>query len=178
MLTNAALLESPCSVLDMGTGSGYAAIRLAEHGFFVEACDICGTAVSAAVQNALRNDSKIRFFQSDLWDSAGKYDLVIFNPPLSNSQPLLKGLFRRIPFSMLCGPLVYVVDGAFRRTIVSRFIAGARDHLNKGGRLLMVVMKPELASVRELAAGQGFGFTVVGEKGQYFIGKLSVVNCG
>lgn len=173
MLTEAALLEPPCTVLDMGTGSGYSAIELAGHGFSVDACDICGEAVDAAAANAASKKVKIRFFQSDLWSAAGRYDLVIFNPPLTSGPALLKGVFRRVPFSMQLGPLAYMFSGDFRRQIVDRFIAGAREHLTPGGRLLMVVVKPELAYVRERAAFYGFAFTVVWKKGLYSVGKCS-----
>lgn len=173
MLTEAALMEPPCSVLDMGTGSGYSAIELARRGFTVEACDICGDAVDASRQNAGRSGTGVRFFRSDLWESAGRYDLVIFNPPLSRAQPLLKGVLRRVPFSEQLGPLKYVVSGKFRREIVGRFIAGAKDHLNPGGRLLMVAMRPELPRVRALAADHRFKFDIVRRKGLYNIAKMS-----
>ena len=173
MLTEAALKEKPCTALDMGTGSGYSAIELARRGFKVHACDICPHAVGSAKENALQESLSILFFMSDLWEHAGTYDMVIFNPPLSRANASLKGIFRRFPLSERLGPLHYHVSGGFRREIVKRFISGAKKHLQPGGRLLIVTMTPELHCTWALAREHGFELTIVASKGQYSIARLA-----
>jgi len=172
MLTEAALMETPCSVLDMGTGGGYSAIQLAKRGFKVHACDICRHALGSAREAALKERHDILFFTSDLWEDAGTYDLVIFNPPLSKANPALKGIFRRMPLSEHLGLLHYMTSGKFRREIVRNFVAGARKHLKNDGRLLIVTMTPELAGARRLASEYEFDLTIVRQKGHYHIARM------
>jgi len=173
MLTEAALMESPCDALDMGTGSGHMAIELAKRGFRVEASDICPDAVAAAQENAKLQNCSIRFFLSDLWRDAGKYDLVVFNPPIAGGRASVKGFFRRMPLSEFFGALLYMVNGDFRRSIMKRFVAESAGHLNPGGRLMFTSVSAEMWHSREIAAANDFDLTVVRKKGLYSAVKLT-----
>jgi len=172
LLTETAVSATPCKVLDMGTGEGYVAIELANRGFDVEACDVCKSALVASRENAARHAANVTFFHSDLWQNAGKYDLVLFNPPLSGNPPLIKGLFRRVPFTDLLSPVHYMLFGSFRRSIVRRFISGSGKHLRDNGRILMVVLWGELGYAEQLAAGHGYALRVVRKAGRHSIVEL------
>ncbi len=75
------------SILDIGTGSGCIAISLAKFlkDVRVSATDISEEALGIAKQNALLNNVKINFFQSNLFSNyelpTANYELIVSNPP-------------------------------------------------------------------------------------------------
>ncbi len=76
-------LKEPLEILDIGTGSGAIAITLSKHlNCHVLATDISLKALEVAKKNADRNNVKVNFKQSDLFENIqGKFDLIISNPP-------------------------------------------------------------------------------------------------
>jgi release factor glutamine methyltransferase len=69
-------------LLDVGTGTGIAALHAAKAGARVTAVDLNPHAVACARSNALRNDLKVEVLQSDLFEKVvGIYDVITFNPP-------------------------------------------------------------------------------------------------
>lgn len=84
-------LERDESVLDLGTGSGIAAIAVARGGCQVSAVDINPNAVRCTKINAILNEveDRIRIYQGDLFEPVlgQKFDLVLFNPPFHIGQP-------------------------------------------------------------------------------------------
>jgi release factor glutamine methyltransferase len=80
-------------ILDIGTGSGNISIALATElpNAKIKAVDISEKAIGLARQNAVLNavDDKIEFIKNDCLDSAfyrgaGKFDIVVSNPPYVN----------------------------------------------------------------------------------------------
>ena len=73
------------TVLDMGTGSGIAAIAVARRGARVVAVDISAEAVRCARINVLLNrvDDRVEVRRGDLFEPVHgeRFDLVLFNPP-------------------------------------------------------------------------------------------------
>lgn len=68
--------------LDMGTGSGVIAVKMAEKGASVTATDINPEALEEAERNAEEAGVEIETVESDLFENIeAKYDILTFNPP-------------------------------------------------------------------------------------------------
>ena len=70
-------------ILEIGTGSGCIAIYLKkETNCNIVASDISSDALKVAKGNAVMNDVKIKFVNSDIFSNVdGKFDIIISNPP-------------------------------------------------------------------------------------------------
>ncbi len=83
-------VENPLA-LDMGTGSGAAAVSAARRGFQVVAVDLNPHAVRCARVNALVNrlEDRIEVRHGDLFQplQGERFDLVLFNPPFYRGAP-------------------------------------------------------------------------------------------
>jgi HemK-related putative methylase len=126
LLADAALVPRDATVLDMGTGSGVAAVFAAGRARRVLAIDINPEAVRAARINAIlhRVEDRVEAREGDLFAPVNgeRFDRVIFNPPY----------FRRAPRDRL-------EQAFFATDVVERFAAGLRDHLAPGGQCLLVL---------------------------------------
>lgn len=75
-------------VLELGTGSGCIAISLAVLGRpeRVDAIDLSPEALQIAGENARRQQAKVSFWQSDLFEKVSeRYDIIVSNPPYISS---------------------------------------------------------------------------------------------
>jgi HemK-related putative methylase len=112
-------------VLDLGCGSGAAGIWAAlRRGCRVVATDINPSAVRCTRINALLNHLEIDVREGDLFApvAAERFDLVLFNPPY----------YRGAPRDHL--------DHAWRSLdMPERFAGGLAEHLEPGGRALVVL---------------------------------------
>ena len=136
----------PPSALDMGTGSGIAALFAARRGYRVTAVDISPVAVRCARANVLINDAQngVRILQGDLFEpvQGQRFDLVTFNPPFFRGEPRDQG------------------DIGWRSTdVIKRFAAGLSSVLRPDGRALIVFSSDGDASGL-LSTLQQNGFTV------------------
>jgi release factor glutamine methyltransferase len=120
------LIGHPHRVLDMGTGSGVCAVIAARRAQQVVAVDINTAAVRCAQLNARRNRSahKLDVRQGDLFAPVAgeRFDLILFNPPF------------------LLGAPQSNYDRAWRSVdVVPRFAACLGQHLNPGGKALVLL---------------------------------------
>lgn len=111
------------AALDMGTGSGAAAIHLAKRGFVVDAVDINPSAVRCARANAIMHgvDERLTVHHGDLFNpvQGRRYDIIVFNPPYLDGTPARW--------------LEHAFFGGEAGEVIGRFLADARDHLNPDG---------------------------------------------
>ncbi|MDO9139560.1 MAG: peptide chain release factor N(5)-glutamine methyltransferase, partial [Methylobacter sp.] len=129
--------EQPCTILDLGTGSGIIAITLAAERpqAQVSAIDFSLAALDIARLNADRHKlSNIEFYRSDWFASvpATKFDLIISNPPYiaEDDAHLQQGDVRFEPRTALSAPEQGLAD-------IRMIATAARDYLNPGGHLLI-----------------------------------------
>jgi release factor glutamine methyltransferase len=112
-------------VLDMGTGSGVNAVLAASHACEVVAVDINPDAVRCARHNATLNGvaARVKAFESDVFERvAGKFDLIIFDPPFRWFAP--RDMYERS-----------TTDEGYRA--LTEFFAEVDDHLAEDGRILV-----------------------------------------
>ena len=72
-------------VIDLGTGTGILAIKLAKEDFFVTATDISTRMLETAFNNALLEKTDIKFYVHDILDPLNKpYDLLVMSSDVIN----------------------------------------------------------------------------------------------
>ena len=114
--------------LDMGTGSGYIALKLAKRCKNVLGADIDPVAIRAAMQNAEKNGiDNAKFVESDLFSSiSGKFDTITFNTPYIEEVDRVDG--DNVWSSGPCG-----------NRVVDRFIEGLLSHMREGSCAYILV---------------------------------------
>ena len=111
--------------LDMGSGSGFLAILMAQQGAEVLATDINKEAVKTIKLNARNNNIDINVILSNLFkEIEGKFDFIVFNPPY-------------LPEKTLHRDKQYY-GGITGREVIHRFIENSEKHLKKEGKLFIV----------------------------------------
>jgi release factor glutamine methyltransferase len=138
-------------VIDLGTGSGAIAlaIRSQRADAQVEAVDRSEDALAVAAANAQRLGLEVLFRQADWLRGAGRYDLVVSNPPyVSTTDPHLPSLRHE--------PQEALVAGSDGLDDLRAIIAAAPAHLLPGGWLLLEHGHDQAAAVRALLAAAGF----------------------
>ena len=91
-------------ILDIGTGSGCIAITLSkEVNSKVVGCDISTSAIALAKDNAILNNAKVDFIESNVFSNIkGKYDVIISNPPyISKDEKIMDIVYNNEPHTAL-----------------------------------------------------------------------------
>lgn len=137
-------------VIDLGTGSGAIAlaIRSACPDAQVEAVDRSADALAVAGANAQRLGLPVQFRQADWLADAGRYDLIVSNPPyIAAADPHLASLGHE--------PRAALVAGASGLDDLRAIIAAAPRHLQPGGWVLLEHGWDQAETVRELLRAAG-----------------------
>lgn len=119
-------------VLEIGTGSGFISVLLAQQGAKVVATDVSKIAVRCATENAKLFNLPISVLRGSLFNPVKKmkFDSIVFNPPL-------------VPVA--CNRNKTRVELALVRAIfdpnmklLRRFFKNARMHLKDNGRIILI----------------------------------------
>lgn len=119
-------------MLEIGAGLGLAAVLAAKAGARVVATDVVPEAVEAIRANAALNGVVVDAFLGDCYAPVAgeRFDLICTNPPQMPTPP------ERDRDDAAAAADNGGLDGW---AILDRVIAGARDHLNPGGRLVFSI---------------------------------------
>ena len=147
--------EQGVDIADLGTGSGAIAIAIAHErpGCRIVASDCSPDALDIARDNARRHGlSNIRFRRGNwLEGDTSHYDVIVANPPyVPNADPHLQE--DGLPFE----PLSALVAGDDGLDAIRAITQQARDHLNKGGWLLLEHGYDQQVVVIELLRRSGY----------------------
>lgn len=140
-LVSAEKLSRP-KIVDVGTGSGCIALALAHElpEAEIHAVDVSPAALEIAQANAARLelDSRVRFGESDLLEAFGPddmFDFVVSNPPYvgEGEEDMVQREVKKFE------PRLAVFAGHEGLDTIRRLIPQAREHLNRGGWLLIEI---------------------------------------
>jgi len=132
-------LNTPTSILDLGTGSGAIALAIAHEApsAQITATDQSLEALEIAKINAayLNMTSRVQFFQGNWYEAlngSSSFDIILSNPPYIAAQDthLSQGDLRFEPISAL-------TDHGSGLTCLKTIINGAKVHLNPNGLLAL-----------------------------------------
>ena len=149
---------------DLCTGSGCIAVSIlkSREDLTCDACDISGSALDMARQNAALNGVHANFFTSDVFSAEPKkniYDAVISNPPYIRSDviPTLETV-QKEPLRALDGG----DDGlVFYREIVKRYKYSLKEH----GIFIFEIGYDQGEDIKKIAEENGFLCTVTKDYG-------------
>lgn len=148
-------------VLEVGCGSGIVSIHCALNGCAVTSGDINPKAVELTRRNFEANRLSSDVVETDVYsDIEGRFDTIVFNLPYLpvDEEGLLAKAWSGGPDGL--GPL-------------PKLLEGAPEHLNEGGRVVVVVSSlMDGAALHELL--DQYDYRVIGESRMFFE-KLSVV---
>ena len=121
--------EKADNILDMGCGSGFLSIIMARENpdSIITSVDINKEAIKATKENAEKSKVKLKTLVSDLFCFVdGYFDLIVFNSPYL---PVDKKEIKDVTYS----------GGQTGREIIEKFITQAKNHLNKKGKILLLI---------------------------------------
>jgi HemK-related putative methylase len=139
---------APKTVLDLCTGSGAIAIAVKKNSDAeVFASDFSTNVLNVAKENAAKNDVKIEFIFSNMFNSIRqKFDIIVCNPPYIPTTDIAALMSEVRDYEP-----IYALDGGadglrFYRTIADE----AKNYLNDGGVLLLEAGINQSAAVKKL----------------------------
>ena len=156
ILIEVALRQTFFRVLDLGTGTGCIIISLLSErpNATGVATDISEKAVLIAGENAAAIGVAERLILplSEWWDDVGgRYDLIVSNPPYIAEEEMAD----LAPDVRNFEPQIALTDGADGLSAYRAILAGAADHLEPGGRILLEIGPTQGKAVAALADAAG-----------------------
>lgn len=142
-------------ILDMCTGSGCILISLSKEVDLQAGvgADISSEALKVAKKNAVRNQSEVRFVQSDLFTQINEtFDIIVSNPPYIESREvdcLMPEVRLHEPRIALDG----MEDGLY---FYKKIIEQSVFHLNQGGRIFFEIGYNQGEAVSRLLEEAGY----------------------
>lgn len=145
---------SPKSILDLCTGSGAIAISLKKEmkNVLVTASDISVDALKTAENNAIKNEVKIKFIQSDLFGNIDdKFDLIVSNPPYVD-----KTIYENLEPEIFFEPKIALIASEKGLGIYKSILDDAHNYLNKRGVLFFEIGDEQASEIKNYAELRGF----------------------
>ena len=146
--------NEPCSVLDLGTGSGAIALAIASErpAAHVTGVDISPGALAVAAQNARHLGCANVDWQLGSWfDALGlaRFDLILANPPyVAAADPVMA--------SLAAEPAIALSSGPTGLEALNAIAADAPRHLSDGAWLLLEHGSTQGSEVAQLLQRHGF----------------------
>lgn len=144
------------TILDLGTGSGAIAVSIAKNSDAdVTAVDISKSALLTAEANAKKNDVKIEFLHSNLFDNLKrkrKFDIIVSNPPYIPTKEIEK-LDKNVKE---CDPVLALDGGEDGLDFYRKIAEHAPLRLNQNGLIFFEVGKGQAKAVRKILRDNGF----------------------
>jgi len=162
-----------CKVLDVGTGSGAIAVAIAKNSEAdVTAIDISKSALATAELNAKKNDVKIEFIHSNLFENLKrkrKFDIIVSNPPYIPTDDIKK-LDKNV---RECDPIIALDGGEDGLDYYRKIVPLATKRLLTGGMLFFEIGKGQGPAVRKIMRDHGFDVKTIKD-----YNKIERVICG
>ncbi|HEX6710159.1 MAG TPA: peptide chain release factor N(5)-glutamine methyltransferase [Rubrobacter sp.] len=149
----------PCTVLDIGTGSGAIAISIAQERprCEVHATDISEAALEISRRNAARNNAVVSFHKADvasgLQSLNGSIDLLVSNPPYVDE---ISAEHRLAPEVRKWDPPAALYSGADEYTFFRRIFAETPSLLTDSADVVLEVGDGQAEAVLDLGEHSGF----------------------
>jgi release factor glutamine methyltransferase len=144
------------SLLEVGAGTGLAALEAATAGARVVATDLNPHALRGVRERARQQRLTVEVVRTDLARGLGRFDRIVSNPPYLPTRPAQRDPDRWQNLALDGGP-----DGC---AVLARLIDSIPDHLNPGGDAFVVVSSLQsakrLVSLRTRWEKQGGRCTV------------------
>ena len=171
--------DQTLSLLDLGTGTGCILVTLLAELPRAQGLgtDLSPSALALAAANAVRLGvgSRAAFMAADWLDGiAGKFDLVLSNPPYLASGEIA-GL---APEVAAYDPMLALDGGPDGLDAYRRIAAGAPAVLAEGGRLLVEIGAGQAAQVSDIFRAAGLKLDPSQAIGRDLAGRPRVVACG
>lgn len=163
--------------LDMGSGCGIQGILAAKRGAGVVACDISTQAVECAGHNAVKNAVRMDVRRSDLFQRVeGTFDLIAFNPPYLPSDPMEASALKASSADKDRDAETLAWDGGKTgREVASKFISRCVEHLESGGRVLLIASSLSgIEEVKDELSRVSLRPRILGRK-RFFFEELALV---
>ena len=135
------------TLIDICTGSGCIAITLKKHlNITVDACDISLKALELAEYNALENDTKINFFETDILKSEleKKYDCIVSNPPYVTHEEITS-------IETKYEPSIALYANNFGLEFYERILNIAKTNLNENGTIIFEIGATQKNAITNMA---------------------------
>lgn len=149
---------APCRVLELCTGSGAIAVALAKEllGATVVATDVSIEAVAVAKRNVERNEvaDRVTVRVGDLFAPVRgeQFDLIVANPPY-----IASGVIATLSQEVRREPRIALDGGPDGLVFYDRICGAAREHLVRGGWLVVEHGFDQADAVRARFEAAGFG---------------------
>ena len=143
-------------VLDLCTGSGAIAVSVAKflENVKVYASDISNEAIKIARRNSNKNNVKIEFIHSDLFEEFSgedKFDIIVSNPPYIKTD-IIGTLSQEVQKE----PLLALDGGIDGLDFYKKIIKQAKEYLNTNGFLALEIGYDQKEEVENILGKNGY----------------------